>query len=149
MERIRNGMKDGGDTEGESGPSRRSSIQMKRRSLIRMISENDALMEQDEESSSALDESTEDELLRQEAEEAKQLAEDWENKYKEMQRQMKDIESGGKHHMTKKPPQSPSLDSQMQWKMILWMPKDSARAKMGTMKRTGWPRERSTPSSRS
>ncbi|CAB4058077.1 unnamed protein product [Lepeophtheirus salmonis] len=103
MERLRMDLKRSknedinGDTENEA-PSRRSSIQMKRRSIIRMISENEALAEEDE-SKEDKEEEAEDELLRQEAEEARLLAEEWENKYKEMQRQMKEIEGGsGKHH---------------------------------------------------
>jgi len=69
--------------------SRKNSLIEKRRSIIRCSSENAGEIAETPELPEEIVEIAE---LKEEADEARKLAEEWENKYKEMQRQMEDFE---------------------------------------------------------
>ena len=99
--------------------ARRNSIASKRQSMIRLLSESeddDVLMVPPEPAphpvniAREISEEPVIEVMREEVDEARKLAEEWEHKYKEMQRQMSDLETGGgggtgskKHSVTSQP----------------------------------------------
>jgi len=97
----------------DEAPSRKESIHERKKSLIRLTSESGSqntdtveILTEIEKSEmrgpratdqfkhSAQEELEEMEELKEEADEARRLAEEWENKYKEMQRQMEDMDKG-------------------------------------------------------
>jgi len=75
---------------------RKESIKEKRKSVIRASSLEDTAELEEAEPSEIVPEEVKEEMeeLKEEVDEARKLAEEWEAKYKEMQRQMEDIEGG-------------------------------------------------------